>query len=143
MSILFLIYWLYKGFWSVQLPYKLKFLNFFEKRFKIFNETTGEIYNLDRWNYDKVYFRYNLPPRVFAKTGERANFNTVSNELLFVNTTLTNSSSVLVFKIYLNNNPQSLKDKEFLKSYKQRKTNVKSSSPKTSKWRGISSRNYK
>ncbi len=44
---------------------------------------------------------------------------------------------------YLNGNPQSLKDKNFLNEYKRKKTNVKSSSIKTSKWRGISSRNYR
>src|SRR5574338_55885 len=72
--------------------------------FKIFNETTGEIYNLDRWSDDKIYFKYNTPPRIFAETGERVTFNTITNELLFVNTTITNTSSLRIFKIFLNNN---------------------------------------
>lgn len=72
--------------------------------FKIFNETTGEIYNLDRWSNDKIYFKYNTPPRLFAEKGERAVFNTITNEMLFVNTTLTNVSSLRIFKIFLNNN---------------------------------------
>lgn len=42
---------------------------------------------------------------------------------------------------YLNNTPQSLKDKVFLDNYK-RKKNVNQST-QTRKWRGISSRNYK
>lgn len=72
--------------------------------FKIFNETTGEIYTLNRWNNDKVYFRYNTPPKLVSSVGERATFNTIANELLFINTTLTNTSTQRIFKIYLNNN---------------------------------------
>ena len=72
--------------------------------FRIFNETSGEIYTLNRWSNDKIYFRYNTPPRLLAQTAERASFNTVSNELLFVSTTLTNTSNLNIFKIVLNNN---------------------------------------
>lgn len=72
--------------------------------FKIFNETTGEIYNLDRWSTDKIYFKYNTPPRIFAEKGEKVTFNTITNELLFVNTTITNVGSLRIFKIFLNNN---------------------------------------
>lgn len=72
--------------------------------FKILNETSGELYTLDRWNDNKVYFRYNTPPRLLAQTGERASFEQIVNELLFINTILTNSSFLKVFKIFLNNN---------------------------------------
>ncbi len=72
--------------------------------FRIYNETSGEIYTLDRWNDNKIYFRYNTPPRVIQQTGERATFTVVTNEILFVNTTLINSGSLSVFKIFLNNN---------------------------------------
>lgn len=72
--------------------------------FRIFNETSGEIYQLSRWNDDKVYFRFNNPPRVIDRVGERATFQTIPNELLFVNTTFINSGSLRVFKIFLNNN---------------------------------------
>jgi hypothetical protein len=72
--------------------------------FRIFNETTGEIYNLSRWYGDKIYFRYNTPPRVFAQKGERVAFHTVTNKVLFVNSTLTNSSALTVFKILLEDN---------------------------------------
>ena len=72
--------------------------------FRVYNETSGEIYTLDRWNDDKIYFRYNVPPRIIEQLAERASFTTVSNELLFVNTTLTNLFSLRIFKIYLNNN---------------------------------------
>jgi hypothetical protein len=72
--------------------------------FRIRNETSGEIYTLTRWNDDKVYFRFNTPPRVNIQSGERASFQTVPNELLFVNSILTSTSSLRVFKILLNNN---------------------------------------
>jgi hypothetical protein len=72
--------------------------------FKIFNETSGEIYNLDRWSDDKVYFTYNVPPRLFQQTSERANFETISNELLFVHNVTSNSLTLRIFKIFLNNN---------------------------------------
>jgi hypothetical protein len=72
--------------------------------FKIFNETSGEIYTLNRWSNDKVFFRYNTPPKLVAQIAERASFNQIVNELLFVNTTITNLSSLRIFKIFLNNN---------------------------------------
>ena len=72
--------------------------------FRIFNETTGEYYNLDRWNEDKIYFTYNVPPRIFEQTGERASFKDVSNELLFVNNKLVNTLAINVIKIFLKNN---------------------------------------
>ena len=72
--------------------------------FQIFNETSGEIYQLDRWNDDKVYFRFNRPPRVLQLTGEAAKFFTVTNELLGINTTRSNSGSLRIFVIFLANN---------------------------------------
>lgn len=72
--------------------------------FRIYNETSGEIYTLDRWYGDIIYFRYNNPPRVVSQLGERVKFLDVTNELLFVNTTIINGSSIAVFKILLNNN---------------------------------------
>lgn len=72
--------------------------------FRIFNETSGEIYTLNRWNGDKVYFRYNTPPRLVSQVGERVTFETITNEMLFVDTTLTNSFSQRIFNIPFNNN---------------------------------------
>jgi hypothetical protein len=72
--------------------------------FRIYNETSGEIYTLNRWNNDKVYFRYNTPPKVDNQIAERVTFNTVTNELLFVDTSFINTNSLKVFKIFLNNN---------------------------------------
>lgn len=72
--------------------------------FQIYNETSGEIYTLDRWNNNLVYFRYNNPPRILSQVGENATFNTITNELLSVNSTITNINSLRVFIILLANN---------------------------------------
>jgi hypothetical protein len=71
--------------------------------FRIFNETTGEIYNLTRWNDNKVYFTYNTPPKVESIVNERTVFENIDNEMLFINTTITNFSALRVFKIFLKN----------------------------------------
>lgn len=72
--------------------------------FRIYNETSGEIYTLDRWNDNKIYFRYNNPPNVVQQLGERTSFHSILNEMLFVNTSLINASSLKIFKIFLQNN---------------------------------------
>ena len=89
----------------------LKALNFLQTQnspitnvFQIYNETSGEIYLLDRWNDNKVYFKFNNPPRVLQEVGENATFATVTNELLGVNTTTTNVNSLRIFTIFLANN---------------------------------------
>ena len=71
--------------------------------FRIYNETTGELYSLNRWNDDKIYYAYNTPPSVVAKTDERVTFNNVTNELLFVESSETNISLLKVAKIVLQN----------------------------------------
>lgn len=72
--------------------------------FQIFNETSGEIYLLDRWNNDTVYFRFNSPPRVLQREGENSTFLTVTNELIGINNTLTNDNNLRVFVVFLANN---------------------------------------
>jgi hypothetical protein len=72
--------------------------------YRIYNETSGEIYTLDRWSDNKIYFRYNTPPRIDQKLNERVSFNTVTNELLFVNSSQLNNSFLNIVKIFLNNN---------------------------------------
>jgi len=72
--------------------------------FRIFNETSGEIYTLSRWNDDKIYFRYNNPPKVISQIGERSSFASQINEMLFANTVLQNALPLRIFKIFLNNN---------------------------------------
>jgi len=72
--------------------------------FQIFNETSGEIYVLDRWNDNQVYFRFNSPPRILQESGENAKFFTVTNELLGINTTTTNANNLRIFVILMANN---------------------------------------
>jgi hypothetical protein len=72
--------------------------------FQIFNETSGEIYTLTRWYDNRVYFQFTNPPNIVSLIGERATFNLITNELLFVHSTLTNSSNLSIFQIFLNNN---------------------------------------
>lgn len=72
--------------------------------FRIYNETSGEIYTIDRWNNDKIYFKYNTPPTIRLQVGEKSKFKDIMNELLFVNTSLTNNNSINIFKILLQNN---------------------------------------
>lgn len=72
--------------------------------FRVYNETSGEVYSPSYWDKDKIYFTYNTPPKVLNSNLDRATFKNITNELLFVNTTLTNSNSIKVFKILLQNN---------------------------------------
>lgn len=73
--------------------------------FRVFNETTGEIYRPTRWNNEKVYFNYTSPPRLSEILAERASFEEISNEVMFVDTILSTTNPVInVFKIVLNNN---------------------------------------
>lgn len=72
--------------------------------FRIYNETSGEVYVIDRWYKDRIYFNYTIPPKTISYTQDRASFENVSNELLFVNTSFINSNSIKIFKILLNNN---------------------------------------
>lgn len=72
--------------------------------FRVYNETSGEIYSINRWSDDKIYFRYNNPPRILEKVRERAVFKTIPNEMLFVHTTLTNTSALKIFQVFLNSN---------------------------------------
>lgn len=72
--------------------------------FRIYNETSGEIYTVDRWNDNKIYFKYNSPPRIDEVIRERASFENNINERLFVDSVIPFSTGVVVFKILLNNN---------------------------------------
>lgn len=72
--------------------------------FRIYNETSGEIYTLDRWNGDRVFFRYISPPNVQIKNSERVTLKTNVNELLCVDTISTNTANRRIFKFLLANN---------------------------------------
>ncbi len=72
--------------------------------FKVYNETTGEIYTINRWNDNKIYFNYFTAPNIKTEINERAAFNTIINELLFVDSSSINTSTIKVVKILLKNN---------------------------------------
>ena len=72
--------------------------------FRIYNETSGEIYQVQRWNDTTVFFTFHTPPKVISVLRERAVFTNVVSETLIVNTILTNTSNSTIYKIFLQNN---------------------------------------
>lgn len=70
--------------------------------FRIFNETTGEIYPVSRWNDNKIYFSYIKAPNIKESIDERVSFENINNELLIVSEQIDNGN--LISKIKLNNN---------------------------------------
>jgi hypothetical protein len=73
--------------------------------FRIYNETSGEIYTPIRWNDNKIYFSYNKAPSINNLIGERPTFEVISNEMLFVSTVFTTSNpSISIYKSFLSNN---------------------------------------
>lgn len=71
--------------------------------FKIFNETTGEIYRINRFLNDKVVFSYSKPPTVLSSNRERVEFKNEVNEQLIVSSEFTNVLSTKIYKIILGN----------------------------------------
>jgi len=71
--------------------------------FRIFNETSGEIYTLNRFNDSTVYFNYKNPPTVFKRNKERVRFQQVSNELLFKSEDYLNTLGLTIFVVPLEN----------------------------------------
>lgn len=71
--------------------------------FRIFNQTTGEIYGITRWNNNTIYFNYVKAPKIVDETGERATFQEVLNEVLFVSESTASGGNV-IFQLFLNNN---------------------------------------
>lgn len=71
--------------------------------FRVFNETTGEIYKITRFNKDTVTFTTNVAPKTINVIRERASFSNVLNETLIVSEELTNASNLKIFKILLEN----------------------------------------
>lgn len=72
--------------------------------FRIFNETSGEIYKITRWNGNKIYFSSVNSPRILDQSRERVTFTDVINELMIVNQELVNALGTRVFKVLLANN---------------------------------------
>lgn len=71
--------------------------------FRIFNETTGEVYTTRRFNDHRIFFNARTPPRIVEKERERAEFDIVLNETLFLEQELLNLSGVRVLKFRLQN----------------------------------------
>lgn len=71
--------------------------------FRIFNETSGEIYKVIRWTNNKIFFNFVKAPNIVTEVGERASFQDILNELLFVNATNVVGTNN-IFKILLRNN---------------------------------------
>jgi len=72
--------------------------------FRVYNETSGEVYNVVRWNNHSIFFTYSTPPNILAADRERASFANVLNETLLVDDEFVNGSGIRVFKITLSNN---------------------------------------
>lgn len=71
--------------------------------FRIFNQSTGEIYNVTRFFNDKIYFSFNTPPNIISTSHERVTFASSPNQILFVNNTI-NTNGIKIFKCLLSNN---------------------------------------
>lgn len=72
--------------------------------FRILNETTGELYSLDRFNDTSISFTGRAAPRQLDVTRERSSFVRVPQEVLLISDELTNSPNLRIFKIELANN---------------------------------------
>ncbi|KKN50068.1 hypothetical protein LCGC14_0636430 [marine sediment metagenome] len=71
--------------------------------FRIFNETTGELYSLDRFNDTSISFTGRVAPKQQEVERELAQFARIPQEVLLVSDELTNSSDLRIFKIALEN----------------------------------------
>jgi len=72
--------------------------------FRIFNETSGEIYSVQRWNDNTIFFNSNIPPKIQDVIQERARFTDVLNEILISESELINILGTRVLRIPLSNN---------------------------------------
>jgi hypothetical protein len=71
--------------------------------FKIFNETTGEIYKLRRFNDYRVWFDYQTAPRIDEISRERCTFDMVINEPLILESEFFNTYGIRILKFKLQN----------------------------------------
>ncbi len=71
--------------------------------FRVVNETSGEIYPVQRFNDTTIFFSTNKAPRIENVTRERVSFVDVLNELLVRSSEVTNTSNVRILKIPLEN----------------------------------------
>lgn len=69
--------------------------------FRVYNETTGEIYPVNRFSDTTIYFSANQYPKIIDVERERAAFSNVTNETLIIDSETINVYGVRVFKILL------------------------------------------
>jgi hypothetical protein len=72
--------------------------------FRVYNETSGEIYKVQRWNDHTIYFSSNNSPRIESAIRERVSFTNITNELLLVTDEFINTLGTRVLSIFLDNN---------------------------------------
>lgn len=71
--------------------------------FRIFNQTTGEIYSPLRWTDNQIYFTYINAPNIENQVGEIVSFQYVLNSLLFVSA-VTSSGPNNIYQMFLSDN---------------------------------------
>ena len=71
--------------------------------FRIFNETTGELYKLRRFNDYRIFFDYRIPPKILGVTHERVTFTSILNEPLILEKESVNTLGTRVLKFRLLN----------------------------------------
>ena len=71
--------------------------------FRIFNETTGEVYRVNRFTDSKITFNFNKPPTILNNKEERVTFEQIIEEALLYSEITTNVYAAIIWKIYLNN----------------------------------------
>jgi len=72
--------------------------------FRIFNETTGEVYSINRFDDYKVVFNFNTPPAKVNINEERASFSNVYDEALIRTEILSNTHGMTIWQVNLLNN---------------------------------------
>jgi hypothetical protein len=72
--------------------------------FRVFNETSGEIYSITRFNDNTVFFNSRVPPRIFDADREATSFKRINNELLIIDGEFTNVGGIRVLRFLLSNN---------------------------------------
>lgn len=72
--------------------------------FRVFNETSGEIYSITRFNSNTVFFNSRVPPRILDATREATNFKRIDNELLIIDGEFVNIGGTRVLRFLLANN---------------------------------------
>lgn len=71
--------------------------------FKIYNETTGEIYTSRRFNENRIWFDYRTAPNIRELKRERCSFNVILNEPLILESEFINIGGIRVLKFQLQN----------------------------------------